>query len=84
MPARHLCAGHRMFVGRFTDRHAPGQAGCRFTAQLGAMRIAEEIDAMDALAIKPIPYLVTTRVAASVLAAVPLFVARNVMSLVNV
>lgn len=49
------------------------QAGCRFTAQLGAMRIAEEIDAMDALAIKPIPYLVTTRVAASVLAAIPLF-----------
>ncbi|WP_442930770.1 ABC transporter permease [Mycolicibacterium sp. 050232] len=49
------------------------QAGCRFTAQLGAMRISEEIDAMDALAIKPIPYLVTTRVMASVVAAVPLF-----------
>jgi phospholipid/cholesterol/gamma-HCH transport system permease protein len=50
------------------------QAGCRFTAQLGAMRIAEEIDAMDALAIKPIPYLVTTRVLAAVVASVPLFV----------
>jgi phospholipid/cholesterol/gamma-HCH transport system permease protein len=49
------------------------QAGCRFTAQLGAMRIAEEIDAMDALAIKPIPYLVTTRVVASVVASIPLF-----------
>ncbi|MGH3678632.1 MAG: MlaE family ABC transporter permease [Mycobacterium sp.] len=49
------------------------QAGCRFTAQLGAMRIAEEIDATDALAIKPIPYLVTTRVAASVVAIIPLF-----------
>jgi phospholipid/cholesterol/gamma-HCH transport system permease protein len=51
------------------------QAGCRFTAQLGAMRIAEEIDAMDAMAIKPIPYLVTTRVLASVIATVPLFLA---------
>ena len=51
------------------------QAGCRFTAQLGAMRIAEEVDAMEGLAIKPIPYLVTTRVVASVVAAVPLFLA---------
>lgn len=51
------------------------QAGCRFTAQLGAMRIAEEIDALDAMAIKPIPYLVTTRVVASVAATIPLFLA---------
>ncbi|MCM6772566.1 ABC transporter permease [Nocardia sp. CDC159] len=51
------------------------QAGCRFTAQLGAMRIAEEIDALESVAIRPIPYLVTTRVLASALAVVPLFVA---------
>ncbi|MBV8347834.1 MAG: ABC transporter permease [Mycolicibacterium sp.] len=51
------------------------QAGCRFTAQLGAMRIAEEIDALDTLGINPIRYLVTTRVAASVVAAIPLFLA---------
>lgn len=51
------------------------QAGCRFTAQLGAMRIAEEIDAMDSLAVNPVPYLVTTRVLASVVAAIPLFLA---------
>lgn len=49
------------------------QAGCRFTAQLGAMRISEEIDAMEALAIRPIPYLVTTRLMASVVAVVPLY-----------
>jgi phospholipid/cholesterol/gamma-HCH transport system permease protein len=49
------------------------QSGCRFTAQLGAMRIAEEIDAMDAMAIQPVPYLVTTRVMASVAASIPLF-----------
>jgi len=49
------------------------QAGCRFTAQLGAMRISEEIDATEALAIRPIPYLVTTRVLAAVVASIPLF-----------
>lgn len=50
------------------------QAGCRFTAQLGAMRISEEIDALESLAIRPIPYLVTTRVLASALAIIPLFI----------
>ncbi len=49
------------------------QAGCRFTAQLGAMRIAEEIDAMEALAIRSIPYLVTTRLMAAIAAIVPLY-----------
>lgn len=51
------------------------QAGCRFTAQLGAMRINDEIDAMDALSISPVPYLVATRVTASVIAVIPLFLA---------
>ncbi|OHV05991.1 ABC transporter permease [Mycobacterium talmoniae] len=51
------------------------QAGCRFTAQLGAMRIAEEIDALDSIAIKPIPYLVTTRLMSSIIAVIPLYVA---------
>ncbi|MGN5238132.1 ABC transporter permease [Rhodococcus sp. SJ-3] len=49
------------------------QAGCRFTAQLGAMRISEEIDAMETLAIRSIPYLVTTRLLASVVAVIPLY-----------
>lgn len=51
------------------------QAGCRFTAQLGAMRIAEEIDALDSIAIRPIPYLVTTRLMSSIIAVIPLYVA---------
>jgi len=51
------------------------QGGCRFTAQLGSMRIAEEIDAMESLAIRPIPFLVTTRLIASVIAIVPLYAA---------
>jgi phospholipid/cholesterol/gamma-HCH transport system permease protein len=51
------------------------QGGCRFTAQLGSMRIAEEIDALESIAIRPIPYLVTTRLLASVVAIVPLYAA---------
>lgn len=49
------------------------QAGCRFTAQLGAMRINDEIDATEVLGIDAVAYLVTTRVAASVIAIIPLF-----------
>ena len=56
------------------------QAGCRFTAQLGSMRIAEEIDALESFAIRPIPYLVTTRLIASVVAMIPLYVACLAMS----
>ncbi|NNH73890.1 ABC transporter permease [Nocardia uniformis] len=49
------------------------QAGCRFTAQLGAMRISEEIDALDAQAIRPLPYLVSTRMIAAMIAIIPLY-----------
>ena len=50
------------------------QAGTRMTAEIGAMRISEEIDALESVAIHPIPYLVTTRVLASAMAVIPLFV----------
>ncbi|BAV42611.1 MlaE family ABC transporter permease [Mycobacterium ulcerans] len=51
------------------------QAGCRFTAQLSSMRIAEEIDARESIAIRPIPFLVTTRLVASIVAMIPLYAA---------
>lgn len=47
--------------------------GCGFTAQLGAMRISEEIDAVEVMAIPSVPYLVTTRVIAGLIAVVPLY-----------
>ncbi len=50
------------------------QAGCRFTAQLGSMRISEEIDAIESLAIRPLPYLVSTRLLASMVAIIPLYI----------
>src|ERR1700744_6328331 len=47
--------------------------GAGVTAQLGAMRISEEIDALEAMAIRPISYLVSTRIIAGMLAITPLY-----------
>ena len=49
------------------------QIGCGFTAQLGAMRVSEEIDALEVMAIPSQPYLVTTRVIAALIAVIPLY-----------
>ncbi|WP_227983565.1 ABC transporter permease [Nocardia spumae] len=49
------------------------QSGCRFTAQLGSMRISEEIDALESCAIRPLPYLVSTRMIAATVTIVPLY-----------
>jgi phospholipid/cholesterol/gamma-HCH transport system permease protein len=48
--------------------------GCGFTAQLGAMRISEEIDALEVMAVPPLPFLVTTRMIAGLIAVMPLYV----------
>lgn len=48
--------------------------GCGFTAQLGSMRISEEVDALEVMAVRSVPYLVTTRVIAAFLAVIPLYV----------
>jgi len=50
-----------------------GQAGCRYTAQLGSMRISEEVDALESMAVQPLPYLVTTRILAAFIAIIPLY-----------
>ena len=48
--------------------------GCGFTAQLGAMRISEEVDALEVMAIPSMPFLVTTRIIAGLIAITPLYV----------
>jgi phospholipid/cholesterol/gamma-HCH transport system permease protein len=48
--------------------------GCGFTAQLGAMRISEEVDALEVMAIPSMPFLVTTRIVGGLIAIVPLYV----------
>ncbi|MBO0803615.1 MAG: ABC transporter permease [Nocardiopsaceae bacterium] len=47
--------------------------GSGFTAELGAMRISDEIDALESMAIPSIPYLITTRVIAGFIAVTPLY-----------
>jgi phospholipid/cholesterol/gamma-HCH transport system permease protein len=47
--------------------------GCGFTSRLGAMRISEEIDALESMAIRPVPYLVTTRLLAGTVLVIPLY-----------
>jgi phospholipid/cholesterol/gamma-HCH transport system permease protein len=49
------------------------QIGCRFTAQLGSMKISEEVDALAVMGINPMSYLVSTRVLATVFAILPLY-----------
>jgi phospholipid/cholesterol/gamma-HCH transport system permease protein len=49
--------------------------GAGFTAQLGAMRISEEIDALEVMAVPSLPFLITTRLIAGFIAIVPLYAA---------
>jgi len=49
------------------------QVGCGFTAELGAMRVNEEIDALEVMAVRPVPYLVSTRILAALIAIIPLY-----------
>lgn len=48
--------------------------GAATTSQLGAMRISEEVDAIEVMAIPSLPYLVTTRFLAGVIVITPLYV----------
>ena len=48
--------------------------GCGYTARLGAMRISEEIDAVEVMAIPSMQYLVSTRIVGGLIAIIPLYV----------
>src|SRR3954466_15702462 len=56
--------------------------GAGVTAQLGAMRINEEIDALESMAIRPIAYLVSTRILAGMMAITPLYAIAVALSFV--
>lgn len=49
------------------------QVGASFTAEIGAMRIADEIDALEVMSIPSLVYLVSTRIVALVVSLVPLY-----------
>jgi phospholipid/cholesterol/gamma-HCH transport system permease protein len=54
--------------------------GAGATAQLGAMRINEEIDALEVMGIRAITYLASTRIIAGVLVVIPLYAVAVLMS----
>lgn len=56
--------------------------GAGVTAQLGAMRINEEVDALESMAIRPVEYLVSTRIVAGMIAITPLYAIAVILSFV--
>jgi phospholipid/cholesterol/gamma-HCH transport system permease protein len=51
------------------------QVGTSFTAELGAARISEEIDALEVMAVPSLHYMVATRMWAAIITIIPLYLA---------
>jgi phospholipid/cholesterol/gamma-HCH transport system permease protein len=60
-----------------------GRTGAAFAAELGSMKVAEEIDALETFSISPIDFLVTPRVLAVVLALPMLTVYADVLGILG-
>lgn len=56
--------------------------GAGATAQLGAMRIAEEIDALEVMGVRTIAYLASTRLLAGIIVVLPLYCVAVLMSFI--
>lgn len=56
--------------------------GAGATAQLGAMRISEEIDALEVMGIRSVAYLASTRVIAGMIVVIPLYCVAVLMAFV--
>ena len=54
--------------------------GAGVTAQLGAMRISEEVDALETMGIRSVEYLVSTRIVAGMIAITPLYAIAVILS----
>lgn len=59
------------------------QTGTRMTAEIGAMRISDEIDALEAMGIRPIPFVVATRLVGGLVSAVPAYLVTLVATFVT-
>ncbi|MDT5192069.1 MAG: phospholipid/cholesterol/gamma-HCH transport system permease protein [Mycobacterium sp.] len=78
------------FLGAFLNVRfiAPATAGVALaatigagaTAQLGAMRINEEIDALEVMGIRAVTFLASTRIVAGVIAVIPIYTVAVLMS----
>src|SRR6195952_4220740 len=63
----------RLIVPGTTSVALAATIGAGATAQLGAMRINEEIDALEVIGIRSVSYLAATRVIAGVVVVIPLY-----------
>jgi phospholipid/cholesterol/gamma-HCH transport system permease protein len=51
------------------------QVGTSFTAEIGAARISDEIDALEVMAVPSLTYMVSTRIWAAIITIIPLYLA---------
>ena len=72
-------AGFRMLGPIITAVVLSGFAGASIAAEIGTMAVAEEIEAMQAMAISPVRFLVVPRVLATLIAMVLLVVIADLM-----
>ncbi len=63
-----------------TGQSMAATVGAGATAELGAMRISEEIDALEVMGIKSISYLVSTRLVAASIVIIPLYAMSLIMA----
>ncbi|MCK8672251.1 MlaE family ABC transporter permease [Rhodococcus sp. NPDC003382] len=59
------------------------QAGCRMTAEIGSMRISEEIDATESIGLQAIPFVVGPRLIGSMLVVLPGYLMALVVSFIT-
>ena len=72
----------RLIVPGTTSVALSATIGAGATAQLGAMRINEEIDALEVIGIRSVTYLASTRVIAGVIVVIPLYCIAVMMAFV--
>jgi phospholipid/cholesterol/gamma-HCH transport system permease protein len=60
-----------------------GRVGASIAAELGTMKVTEQIDALESLAISPVRYLSTPRVVAAILMMPPLVIFANTIALLG-
>jgi phospholipid/cholesterol/gamma-HCH transport system permease protein len=70
----------RLIVPGTTSVALSATVGAGATAQIGAMRINEEIDALEVIGIRSITYLASTRVLAGVVVVIPLYCVAVIMA----
>ncbi|KUI01825.1 ABC transporter permease [Mycobacterium sp. IS-3022] len=73
----------RMTAAVVTGIALAATVGAGATAELGAMRINEEVDALEVMGIKSIAYLVSTRVLAGLVVIIPLYALAMLVSFVS-